>query len=89
MAAIHQSVSEALAIEEGCNVNRRRLFGAAAVAVVAGPAGRAVLFFSERNMAMDYDAKQTAGDATAIRPFHFSAPEVELTELRRRISATR
>jgi hypothetical protein len=28
-------------------------------------------------------------DSTAIRPFHFSAPESELTELRRRIGATR
>jgi pimeloyl-ACP methyl ester carboxylesterase len=38
---------------------------------------------------MNYNVKQTAPDATPIRPFHFSAPEVELTELRRRISATR
>jgi pimeloyl-ACP methyl ester carboxylesterase len=38
---------------------------------------------------MNDDAKQTASDTAAIRPFHFSAPEAELTELRRRISATR
>ena len=38
---------------------------------------------------MNYNAKQAAPDTTAIRPFHFSAPEAELTELRRRISATR
>jgi pimeloyl-ACP methyl ester carboxylesterase len=38
---------------------------------------------------MDYNVKQTAPDTTAIRSFHFSAPEAELTELRRRISATR
>jgi pimeloyl-ACP methyl ester carboxylesterase len=38
---------------------------------------------------MNYSVKQTAPDTTAIRPFHFSAPEAELTELRRRISATR
>ena len=38
---------------------------------------------------MNYNANETAPDATAIRPFHFSAPEAELTELRRRISATR
>src|ERR1700722_11408174 len=38
---------------------------------------------------MNYNVKQTAPDTTAIRPFHFSAPEAELTELRRRISATR
>ena len=38
---------------------------------------------------MNYNVKQAAPDTTAIRPFHFSAPEAELTELRRRISATR
>jgi pimeloyl-ACP methyl ester carboxylesterase len=34
------------------------------------------------------DAEQTA-DNTAIRPFHVNVPEAELTELRRRINATR
>src|ERR1700722_7201328 len=38
---------------------------------------------------MNYNVKQTAPDTTAISPFHFSTPEAELTELRRRISATR
>ena len=28
-------------------------------------------------------------EATAIRPFHVNVPEAELTELRRRINATR
>ena len=30
-----------------------------------------------------------ASDKTAIRPFHVNVPETELTELRRRISATK
>ena len=35
-------------------------------------------------------AQQTSSDNTAIRPFpHLNVPEAELTELRRRISATR
>jgi pimeloyl-ACP methyl ester carboxylesterase len=38
---------------------------------------------------MNYNIKQTAPDTTAIRPFYFSASEAELTELRRRITATR
>jgi len=38
---------------------------------------------------MNYSEKQTAPDTTAIRPFHFIALEAELTELRKRISATR
>jgi|HubBroStandDraft_6_1064221.scaffolds.fasta_scaffold488309_2 hypothetical protein len=38
---------------------------------------------------MSYDVKQTARGTTATRPLHFNAPEAELTELRRRINATR
>jgi pimeloyl-ACP methyl ester carboxylesterase len=34
-------------------------------------------------------AEQTGGDKTAIRAFHVNVPEAELTELRRRITATR
>ena len=32
---------------------------------------------------------EQAADKTGIRPFHVSVPEAELTELRRRIKATR
>jgi pimeloyl-ACP methyl ester carboxylesterase len=35
------------------------------------------------------DAGQAADNTAAIRPFHVSVPEAELTELRRRINATR
>ena len=38
---------------------------------------------------MSQGAQQTGSDQTAIRPFHVNVPEVELTELRRRINATR
>jgi pimeloyl-ACP methyl ester carboxylesterase len=34
-------------------------------------------------------AKQTGSDKTAIRPFNVNVPEAELTELRRRINATK
>jgi pimeloyl-ACP methyl ester carboxylesterase len=34
-------------------------------------------------------SEQTGGDKTAIRPFQVKVPEAELTELRRRITATR
>jgi hypothetical protein len=34
-------------------------------------------------------AQQTRSDNTAIRPFHVNVPEAELTELRRRINATK
>ena len=38
---------------------------------------------------MDDVAQQTGSDTTAIRPFHVNVPEAELTELRRRIKATK
>ena len=34
-------------------------------------------------------AKQAASDKTPVRPFHVNVPEAELTELRRRINATK
>ncbi len=34
-------------------------------------------------------SKEQSGDETAIRPFHVNVPETELTELRRRINATK
>ncbi len=37
---------------------------------------------------MNTVAKMKGSDATAIRPFHVNVPEVELTELRRRVKAT-
>ena len=38
---------------------------------------------------MDDVGQQTSSDQTAIRPFQVNVPEAELTELRRRISATK
>ena len=38
---------------------------------------------------MNAVAQLKVGDTTAIRPFHVNIPETELTELRRRINATR
>jgi hypothetical protein len=38
---------------------------------------------------MNEVAQHSGSDTTAIRPFHFSAPDAELAELRRRINATR
>ena len=38
---------------------------------------------------MNATAQQRGSDKTAIRPFQVNVPEEELTELRRRINATR
>jgi pimeloyl-ACP methyl ester carboxylesterase len=69
--------------------SRRRFCGAAAATAAASPLGLSTLFFSRRSTAMNSDAQQKGGETTAIRPFHVNVPEAELTELRRRIKATR
>ncbi len=69
------------------NLNRRRFCGAAAVTFAAAPLG---LAYPERSKSMTQVAQQTGSGTTAIRPFpKLNVPEAELTELRRRVSATR
>jgi pimeloyl-ACP methyl ester carboxylesterase len=73
-------------MQEIPDLNRRRFCGAAAATVSAAPFG---LFLSEGSTAMNEGAQQVDGDKTAIRRFHVNVPEAELTELRRRINATK
>src|SRR3954468_11083264 len=72
-------------------VNRRRFLGLAAATVAAGPLG--LLKLSERVEAMTDVmtgvAQRTGSDTAEIRPFHVHFPDAELTDLRRRIKATR
>jgi pimeloyl-ACP methyl ester carboxylesterase len=68
-------------------VNRRAFCAAAAAVVVAAP--RNLFSFSERSTTMSTVAEHTRTDKVAIRPFQVSIPEAELTELRRRVKATR
>jgi pimeloyl-ACP methyl ester carboxylesterase len=71
--------------------NRRRFFGAAAATVAAGPLG--LLTFSRRLEAMTETltkvARQTGKNQGDIRPFKVNIPEAQLTDLRRRIKATK
>jgi pimeloyl-ACP methyl ester carboxylesterase len=68
------------------DVDRRCFCGAAAATVAAGPLG--LLALAERTNAMDAPSR-VGSDTTAIRPFHVNTPEAELTELRKRIKATK
>src|ERR1700691_2710389 len=43
----------------------------------------------QRSVAMTEDAQRTTGDKTAIRPFQVGFSDAELTDLRRRVNATR
>ena len=71
--------------------NRRRFFGAAAATVAAAPLG--LLTLSRRLEAMTNTltevARQTGSAKTDIRPFHVSFPAAQLTDLRRRVKATK
>jgi pimeloyl-ACP methyl ester carboxylesterase len=75
-------------MKEALGLNRRLFCGAAAT-VAAGPLGLSGLLFSEGSNAMNDVAQQAGSDNAAIRPFHVNVPEAELTELRRRIKATK
>src|SRR3989454_5826199 len=72
------------------DLDRRRFLGAAAATAAASQLG--VLAFPRRSEAMTGtltdDARQT-GSGPDIRPFHVSFPEADLTDLRRRIEATK
>src|SRR6202521_187428 len=71
------------------SLDRRRFCGAAAATVAAGSLSFSGLLFSERSTAMNAVLQQNASGNAAVRPFHVNVPEAELTDLRRRIKATR
>jgi pimeloyl-ACP methyl ester carboxylesterase len=73
------------------DLDRRRFFGAAAATVAASQLG--LLAFSRRLEAMTQPITevplQTSSVRSDIRPFRVSFPEQQLTDLRRRIKATK
>jgi pimeloyl-ACP methyl ester carboxylesterase len=79
-------VAKEFAIQQTPNLGRRLFCGSAAVAA-ASTLG--LLGLSERVHAMTQATQQMGTDGVAIRAFHVNFPESDLTELRRRINATR
>src|SRR6267143_5326947 len=72
------------------DLDRRRFLGSAAATVAAGQVG--VLAFSRRLEAMTQPITEVPVQTSVrsdIRPFHVSFPEEQLTDLRRRIKATK
>jgi pimeloyl-ACP methyl ester carboxylesterase len=70
----------------------RRHFCKVATAAVAAGSLNLHGFYTRANAmthSMTDDSQQAGTEKTAIRPFHVNIPETELTELRRRIKATR
>ncbi|HEX7907980.1 MAG TPA: epoxide hydrolase [Paraburkholderia sp.] len=69
------------------SLSRRRFVGAAAATVAASSLSQ--LAFAKVEQSITDLAPAPGGDKSAIRPFRVHVPEAELTELRRRIKATR
>ncbi len=67
--------------------SRRRFIGVAAAAVAAASLSR--LAFAETNQTITEVTPAAGGDKTAIRKLRIHVPEAQLTDLRRRIKATR
>ena len=67
-------------MQKTAGLNRRRFCGATA-ATVAAEHARFAFLLQKESIAMS--------DKTALRPFQVEFPEADLTELRRRITATR
>jgi pimeloyl-ACP methyl ester carboxylesterase len=70
-------------------MNRRRFFSAAVATAAASTLNLPTIVLAQRNSSMNAVAQPTSGERSAIRPFHVNVPEAELTELRRRIKATK
>src|SRR5262245_39067223 len=69
-------------------VNRRRFMGTAAATVAAGPLG--LLSLPQRSKAMaTVELQEGVSTKPAIRPFKVNFSDAELTDLRRRIKATK
>jgi hypothetical protein len=71
------------------DLDRRRFLAAAATTAAAGQLG--LLGFTRRVQAMTgvMTEGQTGTQKTDIRPFHFKVSDADLTDLRRRINATK
>jgi pimeloyl-ACP methyl ester carboxylesterase len=67
--------------------SRRRFLGVAASTIAAGSLSQ--LAFAETNQSILSVKEPAGGDKTAIRPLRIHVPEAQLTDLRRRIKATR
>jgi pimeloyl-ACP methyl ester carboxylesterase len=81
-------VAKEFVMQHTPDVGRRLFCGAAAATAVGGALGLQ-FFSSEGSKAMSAVTQAKGSESSAIRPFHVNVPEAELTELRKRINATR
>jgi pimeloyl-ACP methyl ester carboxylesterase len=81
------SAAREFAMPETPDLERRRFFGASAATVAATTLGLRFIS-SDGSQAMSAVVQQSGGD-TAIRPFKANFSDAELTDLRKRVQATR
>ncbi len=74
---------------EEINYDRRRFLRNAAMTFAAAEFGMIGFADAQSSKAKKEDTMTTTTDKNAIRPFRVNIPEAELTELRRRINATK
>jgi len=70
-------------------ITRRGFCGVAVATAVASSLSLPSLLLSDRSAAMNAATKERTSGNTAIRPFHVNVPEADLSDLRRRVAATR
>jgi pimeloyl-ACP methyl ester carboxylesterase len=76
-------------MEKTPGMNRRRFFGAAAATVAATTLSISASSAERGKSSMNAVTQPRSDEKAALRPFHVNVPEADLTELRRRINATR
>jgi pimeloyl-ACP methyl ester carboxylesterase len=76
-------------MEKTPGINRRRFFEAAAATVAATTLSLSASSAERGKSSMNAVTQPLPGDKSALRPFHVNVPEADLTDLRRRINATR
>src|ERR1700744_3715001 len=69
-------------------IDRRHFVGAAVATAAANTLSFPITVLAEGSTSMNA-AVQPSDDKTPVRPYHVNFPESDLTELRRRIKATR
>src|SRR5689334_9648879 len=74
---------------QGINYDRRRFLRSAAVTIVGAELSRIKFGEAQTDTTKKENTTSQPGDKESIRPFHVSFPEAELTDLRRRVKATK
>jgi Epoxide hydrolase N terminus len=83
----HLIIARRFILQNAPRLNRRRFCRWIAAAAAVCPVDR--LAIAERSNAMTAVAQQKETDNGTVRPFRVSVPEAQLSDMRRRIEATR